>query len=148
FARRRRCANALPAPVKVSPTGQEMVEEVVPGRDLAEHLPNASVRLVNRHRQSMILLIAYSTMPRPPAARSSGIIVRTSDSSTIVLRATQSGSERDETVGVCNAGSFDNTFGRSLRCTFIMMPTFPSAARHDRSMSAMLSSLVLVHGSR
>src|SRR5262249_38076148 len=54
--------------------------------------------------QSMILLSGYSTMPRAPAALSFGTSVRTTLSSRIVLTATHSGFDSDDTVGFCSAG--------------------------------------------
>ena len=78
---------------------------------------------------SIILLMAYSTMPRAPASLRPGTILRTIESSTIVLTSTQSGSDNVETVGFCNAGSSSSTLSRSMRATFIIKPTLPSAAR-------------------
>ncbi len=63
----------------------------------------------------MIFVIGNSTIPVAPASFSLGMIVRTIDSSRIVLRATQSGSDSDETVGFCNAGSWPSTDSRSWR---------------------------------
>ena len=45
-------------------------------------------------------------MPWPPAAFSRGMSVRTVFSSTMVFTATQSGSDSDEMVGRCSAGSW------------------------------------------
>jgi len=98
-------------------------------------------------RQSMILLIGYSTMPLAPAALSWGISARTRDSSRMVFTATQSGSDRAETVGFCRAGSKTRILFRSARGTFIISPTLPSAFRQACSIRAMLSSFCRIHGS-
>ena len=81
--------------------------------------------------QSIILLIGYSTIPFAPACFRRGMIDRTMLSSTIVLRATQDGSERCETVGFWSAGRIERTAFRLSSGVFIMSPTFPSASRQD-----------------
>ncbi len=74
-----------------------------------DHQPPPSVSLhyltLDRRRrreyvsQSMSLLIGYSTIPVAPIAFSCGTMLRTTDSSTIVITSTQSGSESAEMVG-------------------------------------------------
>ena len=56
-----------------------------------------------------ILLIGYSTIPWPPAARTFGMNSRTVRSSMIVLMATHSGSLSEEMVGRCKAGRSAST---------------------------------------
>ena len=58
---------------------------------------------------SMIFEMGNSTIPVAPMALSRGMIVRTMDSSRIVLTATQSGSDSEETVGSCRAVSVSST---------------------------------------
>ncbi len=57
-------------------------------------------RIYGARSQSIILLIAYSTMPRAPAVFSLGTIDRTTASSTIEFTSTHSSSASAETVGV------------------------------------------------
>src|SRR5258707_3285249 len=95
--------------------------------------------------QSTILFRGYSTIPWAFAALSLGKICRTTDSSTIVLTATQPGSLSIEIVGFFRAGSMAITRAKSSRRQFRIRPTLLAAAMAPCSIKIRLSAFSFFH---